>query len=149
MNRQEIEQALRDYHWMLNSIKMYKELFDKDETIRLNVTAQGGIESSLPKPKGVTSDPVLQEVIRRDKYWERVRKYEKVVTAIQSRIHLIQNAREQEVLHWLLEGKSYSWIARHMALSERHIRRLKDNIVDQLLEMPNKPNKPKTSENCA
>lgn len=148
MNEKQISQALRDYHWMLNAIKMYQEEFSKDETFRVNVTAQYGIEASLPKGTGTTSDPVLQEVIRRDKYWERVRKYEAVVKSIQSRVHLITDVREQEVLHWLLEGESYSWIARHMGLSERHIRRLRDSIIAKMSEMPRMPKKPKTSNNC-
>ncbi len=146
MNEKQIEQALRDYNWMLNSIKMFQDALSNEDTIRVDVTAQGGIESSLPKPKGVTGDPVLQEVIRRDKYWGRVRKYEKVVKSIQSRVHLVKDDREQEVLHWLLEGESYAWIARHMGLSERHIRRLKDSIVSQMSGMPKKP---KTTGNCA
>ncbi|MCQ4921386.1 helix-turn-helix domain-containing protein, partial [Phocaeicola vulgatus] len=61
------------------------------------------------------------------------------VKMIQDRIHVIQDEREFEVLNWLLDGKSYSWIARHMGLSERHIRRIKDSIVEQMSEMPSLP----------
>ena len=148
MNKKEIEQALRDYRWMLHAIEIYQEELSKNDTYRLNVTAQYGVEASLPKGKGTTSDPVAQEIIRRDRYWERVRGYEKVVMEIQSRVPYVTDVREKEVLHWLLEGKSYSWIARYMGLSERHIRRLKDSIVEKMSEMPSLPKTSKTSRNC-
>lgn len=132
MNKQEIENILKDYHWMLNSIKIMREsLKDAGE----NITAQYGIESTLPKGKGGTSDPVLKEVIRRNKYWRSVHGYEEKVSIIQKRIHLIENQKEKEVLHWILEGKSYRWISRHMKLSETHVRRIKDSIVSQMAHM--------------
>ena len=49
MTREEIEQALRDYNWMIKEIKRQRELLSE---IGNNITSKGGIESSLPKPKG-------------------------------------------------------------------------------------------------
>jgi hypothetical protein len=137
MNKKEIEQILKDYHWMLNSIKIMRKSLQEAGEERL--TAQYGDESALPKPKGTTSDPVYRELLRREKRWRKIEQYERKVKMIQDRIYVIQDEREFEVLHWLLDGKSYSWIARHMGLSERHIRRLKDSIVEQMSEMPSLP----------
>ena len=47
--------------------------------------------------------------------------------------------RETEVLHWLLEGKSLRWIGRHMQLSDRHIGRIKDTVIDKMLQMSQVP----------
>lgn len=137
MTKKEIEQILKDYHWMINSIKIMRKSLQEAGEERL--TAQYGDESALPKPKGTTSDPVYRELLRREKRWRKIEQYERKVKMIQDRIHVIQDEREFEVLHWLLDGKSYSWIARHMGLSERHIRRLKDSIVEQMSEMPSLP----------
>jgi DNA-binding NarL/FixJ family response regulator len=137
MTIKEIEQILKDYHWMINSIKIMRKSLQEAGEERL--TAQYGDESALPKPKGTTSDPVYRELLRREKRWRKIEQYERKVKMIQDRIHVIQDEREFEVLHWLLDGKSYSWIARHMGLSERHIRRLKDSIVEQMSEMPSLP----------
>ncbi|MGG3677503.1 LuxR C-terminal-related transcriptional regulator [Heyndrickxia faecalis] len=137
MMKKEIEQILKDYHWMINSIKIMRKSLQEAGEERL--TAQYGDESALPKPKGTTSDPVYRELLRREKRWRKIEQYERKVKMIQDRIHVIQDEREFEVLHWLLDGKSYSWIARHMGLSERHIRRLKDSIVEQMSEMPSLP----------
>ncbi|MGE8207822.1 helix-turn-helix transcriptional regulator [Heyndrickxia sp. NPDC080065] len=105
------------------------------------LTAQYGIEATLPKPQGVTSDPVYKETVRREKRYKKIAQYEEKVQVIQDHMYLISNERESEVLYWLLEGKSYRWIALHMGLSHSHIRRLRENIVDQLCDtdVPNVP----------
>lgn len=137
MNKKEIETILKDYHWMINSIKVMRQsLASAGE----GLTAQYGDESSLPKPKGTTSDPVYSEVIRRSKHWKKVKGYEDKVKVIQERIHMITDNREMEVLHWLLEGKSYRWIGAHMGLSFSHIKRIRDSIVGQLANETNGTN---------
>lgn len=146
MNRYEIETAIKDYKWMMESIKIFRQALEDRDSILIKVTAQYGEETIMPKPQGETSDPVYREALRRERYWKRVAGYEKKVKAVQEKVHLIKEEREAEVLHWLLEGESYSWIARHMGLSERHIRRIKDSIVDKMSKMPNSP---KTSKKCA
>lgn len=138
--KRQIEDALKNYHWMLNSIKIMRE----SEIGISSKTPLYGTEASLPKQKGSNSDPVFNDVLRRSKYWKRIAEYEEKVKVIQDRIHLITDDREIEVLNWLLEGKGYSWIARHMSLSERHIRRIKDSIVEKMSEMPNLPNTSKS-----
>lgn len=121
---------------MMNSIKVLRDSMDDAGE---GLTAQYGEEAGMPKPQGTTSDPVYREIVRREKRWKVIYKYRDKISIIQDRIHLVRDSREQEVLHWILEGKGYSWIARHMGLSERHIRRLKDSIVAQMSEMPNLP----------
>lgn len=80
MNKKQIEQALRDYNWMINEIKRQRDILGH---IGGNVVAQGGIESSMPKAQGGTSDPVYQEVVRRDKTSQWVEKLESKVLFIQ------------------------------------------------------------------
>ncbi|MGE8079040.1 DNA-binding response regulator [Peribacillus loiseleuriae] len=125
----QIESILKDYHWMMNSIKILRDsMKDAGE----GLTAQYGIEATLPKPQGVVSDPIFKEVVRREKRYKKIAQYEEKVQIIQDRMAVIQDDREFEVLHWILEGKSYRWIALHMGLSHSHIGRIKDSIVNQL-----------------
>lgn len=129
MNRKEIENILKDYHWMMNSIKILrKSMEDAGE----GLTAQYGLAAGQPKPKGVTGDPIYREIIRREKRHAVINKYRAKISIIQERLHVIQDDREQEVLYWLLEGKSYRWIGMHMGFSSSHIKRIRDSIVDQL-----------------
>ncbi|EIJ79128.1 YqaQ [Bacillus methanolicus PB1] len=138
MRKEEIEQILKDYHWMINSIRIMRESMEEAGE---GITSKYGIEASMPKGKGTTSDPIYREYLRREKRWKKIEQYEKKVKIIQERIHVIQDEREFEVLHWLLEGKSYRWIGMHMGLSHSHIRRLKDSIVEQLTKnVPDVPN---------
>lgn len=131
MNEKQIEQLLKDYHWMINSVKIMREgLRDAGD----GLTARYGIEAVMPTGKGGTSDPVYREVIRRSKHHEKIAGYENKVKLIQERIYVIEDVREAEVLHWILEGKGYSWIARHMGLSHTHIKRLFSSIAKQMAE---------------
>jgi hypothetical protein len=136
MKKKQIEQILKDYSWMMNSIRIMREsLMGAGE----GLTAQYGDEAAMPKAKGTTGDPVYREIIRREKRYRVIDKYESKISVIQDRIHLIKDDREIEVLHWLLEGKSYAWIARHMGLSDRHVRRIRDSIVDKMSDMSSLP----------
>ncbi|MDH5160356.1 helix-turn-helix transcriptional regulator [Heyndrickxia oleronia] len=143
MNRKEIENILKDYHWMINSIK---ELRKSLQSAGEGLTAQYGVEATLPKPQGVTGDPIYKELIRREKRHAVINKYKAKISVIQDRLHLIKDDRELEVLHWLLEGKSYRWIGMHMGLSFSHIKRIRDSIVDKLADETNGTNGTKETE---
>ncbi|MED1604092.1 hypothetical protein P4U90_02040 [Cytobacillus kochii] len=59
-----IESILKDYHWMMNSIKILRDsMKDAGEV----VTAEYGNESAMPKAQGTTSDPVYKETVWREK----------------------------------------------------------------------------------
>lgn len=60
----QIKSILKDYHWMIKSIKILRaSLKDAGE----GLTAQYGDESDLPKVQGNMSDPVHKETLRREK----------------------------------------------------------------------------------
>lgn len=130
MNK-EIEKALKDYHWMMNTVKMMR---DSMQGAGAGLVAQYGDEAGMPKAQGVTGDVVLSEVIRRGKRWDLIDEYERQIKLIQENIHVITEEREVEILHWLLEGKGHSWISRHMGLSHTHIKRLSASITKQMTE---------------
>jgi DNA-directed RNA polymerase specialized sigma subunit len=129
MSKEHIANILKDYHWMLNSIRVLTEsLTDAGEKI----TAQYGEDSVQPKQQGTKCDPVYREVLRREKRYKIIEKYKAKISIIQDRLYLIEGDRDIEVLHWILEGKSYRWIGRHMGLSFSHIKRIRDSIIEQL-----------------
>ncbi|WP_068983886.1 helix-turn-helix transcriptional regulator [Lysinibacillus xylanilyticus] len=137
MNKEQIEQALKDYRWMLSTLEIHRDAVTKmgDNGIK-SATAQYGEEAGMPKGQGSNSDPVFNDVIRREIYSTRIiLDYKRKVKEIQNRMKYITKPRDIEILHWMLEGKSFAWIGNHMKLSERHIRRIKDSIVDQMLEI--------------
>lgn len=140
MDKKEIEQILRDYNWMINEIKRQRELMGiKGGNLVAHL-------DGMPKAKGSASDPVALEVVRRDEASRWVQKLEEKVLFVQKRMKNITNERERAVLECFLDGMSILAISKHMGLSERHIRRLKDSIVSKMSEMPNMPNMSKTTK---
>lgn len=128
----QIEQLLKDYHWMINSVKIMREGLNE---IGEGLTAQYGLQAAMPKASGGNSDPIFREVTRREKRWKKISDYERKINTVQERMHVITIDREVEVLHWLLEGKSMRWIGLHMGLSDRHIGRIKDTVVRKMSQM--------------
>ena len=145
MTREEIEQAVRDYNWMIKEIKRQRELLSE---IGNNITSKGGIESSLPKPKGTISDPVAMEVIRRDQASRWVRKLEKKVLFIQQHLHVITDQKERAVLECMLDGLSMAAIGKHMGLSRRHVYNIKESIVDKIAHFAHISQKSTNEKRC-
>ncbi|AVK98857.1 hypothetical protein FCT18_14680 [Lysinibacillus sphaericus] len=123
-----LDSMITDYHWMVNAIKEMRA-----EMVIGAKTAQYGIEATLPKAAGGVGDPIMQEAIRRSKNIKRVAEYEKKLLEVQKLIERVDGEREVQVLNWMLDGKSQRWIGQHMALSSTSIKRIKDNIVKQMI----------------
>jgi hypothetical protein len=136
MMKEEMEQLLKDYHWMINSVKVIREGMNE---VGEGLTARYGLEAAMPKGSGRPGDPIHREFNRREKRLKKVYEYERKIQLVQELIPLVTEDREIEVLHWLLEGKSLRWIGRHMQLSDRHIGRIKDAIIDKMLQMSHVP----------
>lgn len=130
MNKKEISAALKDYHWMINEIQRQRKMLENQ--VGGNLTAQYGEESAMPKAKGVNSDPIFREVIRREKKSKWIARIEKKVLFIQEHIDCVHGERERAVLECLLDGMSVIAISRHMGLSERNIYKLRENIIDMM-----------------
>jgi len=126
VNKKEIEQALRDYNWMIKEIKRQRDLLDDYDGGNLVAHID-----DMPKAKGLTGDPVALEVIRRDKKSQWVEKLEQKVLFIQKRISVITDEREKAVLNCMLDGMSMKAIGQHMGLSRTHIYNIKESIIEQ------------------
>lgn len=130
MNFHDIENALRDYHWMTKEIA---RLTEELNTSNASVTAAYGIESTMPKG-GDISNPTEREVIQRDRRYETKKKFEKKVTFVETYSKHIKNDREITVLNCLLDGMSVVSISQHMGFSERKVYVLKDSIVNKMMK---------------
>ena len=126
----EVAQILKDYRWMLNTIKEMQDVLKDADGAPIS---QYGIDAVMPKAQGQTSDVVYGEVLRRSKQWKRIEMYEERIRFVQKNLHKITDDREAEVLHWLLEGKSNRWIAQHMELSYTYIYKVIDSIVKNMV----------------
>ncbi|MDD1504265.1 hypothetical protein PVA17_16085 [Lysinibacillus sp. CNPSo 3705] len=85
----------------------------KDELDSLSAaasTAKYGIEATIPKAVGCTSDPVQAHVQIRALREVRINKVKDELLLVQNLIKKVTGDTEQEVLFWLLEGMSFRWI---------------------------------------
>ncbi|MBD7984228.1 DNA-binding response regulator [Sporosarcina sp. Sa2YVA2] len=128
MTEEEMEQLVKDYHWMVNSISVIKEGMGSIG----GLTAIYGTEVGASKKNGGRSDPIFREATRRERRLKKIYEFEQKIAFVQERLPLITDDREMEILHWLLEGKSLRWIGRHMKISDRHIGRIKDKVIQRL-----------------
>ena len=129
MQRYEIEQTLRDYHWMVKEIKRLTDLLG-DAGERLVRKYEG---SDMPKAKGLKSDPVAFEAVRREKDHKKLKRYVERVKYIQDRLDLITDERERTILDCLLDGMTIVSIANHMGCSRKTVRAVRESIVERFL----------------
>ncbi len=126
----DIENALRDYHWMIKEIQRLREELN---TTNAKVTASYGIEATLPKGSG-TSDPTGREVIQRERRYNTLKRFEEKVRFVERHSTCMSSDMELTVLNCMLDGLSVVAISQHLGFSERKIYSIKDCIVKQMKE---------------
>ncbi|POZ56222.1 hypothetical protein LYSIN_01005 [Lysinibacillus sphaericus] len=137
VTKENLLQCIKNYHWMVKTIEEARQPVAKvknNSYIGAKI-AMYGIEATLPKASGSTSDPVYTEVHRRvysQNY--RIKEYEQKIAEIQKRIPLVEGDREVEVLHRLLDGDSMRSIGKLMRLSSTTIFRVRNNILSQMMK---------------
>ncbi|MET3508567.1 DNA-binding response regulator [Halalkalibacter oceani] len=131
INKNNVEQALRDYHWMPKEIERIKKRLEEMDT---SVTAMYGIEASLPKPKGVHTDKVGNAVIRNEKQHRYLKKLQAKMKLVEDNIDSIEDDREKAVLFCMLDGMTQVSISLHLGLSEAKVSKIKYSIVNRMYE---------------
>lgn len=125
-SKKEIKDMLHNYQWMIQTIALKRsELEDAGQS----VTTQYGIEASLPKPKGTTSDPLYFEVLRREKKHDSIRKLEEKVLFIQKYSKAIKDEKQRMVLDKILDGRSMRSISRFTNIPLSNVARIRDEII--------------------
>lgn len=135
MNRREIEETIRNYHWMVKEIERLVELLgDAGERLVLDYSHMG-----LPKPKGLQSDPVAFEAMRREKDFRKLKRYMERVKYIEDRIEWIRDEKERTVLDCLLDGMTIVSIANHLGCTRKTVREIRERIINRLVEKEKAP----------
>lgn len=136
VTKENLLQWIENYRWMIETIEEARQPVAKvnNNSYIGAKTAMYGIEATLPKASGGTSDPVFFEVQRRVYLNnKRISECEMKVAEVQNRISLVLGDREIEVLHRLLNGNSMRAIGKHMKLSSTTIFRVRNNILNMMI----------------
>lgn len=137
VTKESLLQWIKNYRWMVETIEEARQPIVKaDNSSYIGAkTTMYGIEATLPKASGGTSDPVYTEVQRRvNSLNYRIKQYEQKIAEVQNRIPFVEGDREVEVLHRLLDGDSMRAIGKHMRLSSTTIFRVRNNILNQMMK---------------
>jgi DNA-directed RNA polymerase specialized sigma subunit len=140
MGRKQIKKLIQSYHWKLNVI-----LCDEEELKGYgnNVTAQYGIQSTMPKPQGVVGETVYMEVQRRADSLDNIRELQKDVECVNALRKCIIDPRQKYVLDCILEGRSLREISALLRTSHSSVMTIRDTIVNDMYNyLPNLPNLP-------
>lgn len=133
VTKENLLQLIENYRWMVETIEEARQPAAK--AYNNSYIGAKTIEATLPKASGGTSDPVYTEVQRRVYSLNyRIKEYEQKIAEIQKRIPLVHRDREVEVLHRLLDGDSMRAIGKRMKLSSTTIFRVRNNILEQMME---------------
>lgn len=137
VTKENLIQWIENYRWMVETVEEARQPVAKmDNNSYIGAkTAMYGIEATLPKASGGTSDPVFTEVQRRVYSLNyRIKEYEQKIAEVQKRMPYVIGDREVEVLHRLLDGDSMRAIGKHMGLSSTTIFRVRNKILSQMLK---------------
>lgn len=131
LNRYQLDKAIKKYH-----DNMCKYMRMKDELNSLTVaasTAKYGIEATMPKAVGSTSDPVHAHVQIRAAREVRINKIKEELLMVQNLTDKVTGDIEQEVLFWLLEGMPFRWIGAKLNMSHTSVQRVRERVIDMMM----------------
>lgn len=122
----EIENALRNYHWLVKEVaRLKRELGDIGNPLA-NKSEGPGAKTGRP------FNPTLNEVIRREHKQETLEKFESKIEYVERNTVVVTNDRELTVLNCLLDGMNINNISRHMGYSKRTIYSIKESIIEKM-----------------
>ncbi|GEP80646.1 hypothetical protein [Staphylococcus carnosus] len=132
---EQIEEMIYEYHWRKNVL--LEEGYELDS----NSTAQYGVESTMPKAQGGTSDKVLDIVTRNDVIYRILYKHLEVVSFIDKYEHHIDNDKNLNILYEIKKGKRPTEIKKIMNIGRTNFESRMTDIVNVYLNEQDKHNK--------
>lgn len=119
----DIRQIINDYHWKKRLIQ--SQVYEIDST----ATSAYGIESSLPKAQGETSDKVSSIVLKNDKESRKLEALVKEVSFIDEHEKHINSDKNFHILQLLKQGESKQRIKILLNISNRNLYERIDQVV--------------------
>lgn len=128
-NKQKIKEIIKMYHHNTMLLKEHKKDYSSVGV------AQGGIESTLPKAQGQTSDVVANEAIRQinaNRYYSNIATDIKYVA---DRLYRITDERDAQIVNMFMLGNGIHDIANYFNCSRRNVDVRLDRIADTIISV--------------
>lgn len=126
-NADQIEEMIYEYHWRKNVL--LEEGYELDS----NSTAQYGVESTMPKAQGGTSDKVLDIVARNDVLYRVLYEHLEVVNFINKYEYYIDNDKNLNMLYLFKKGKRPSEVKKIMNIGRTNFDSRMEDIINVYL----------------
>ncbi|MGF9907912.1 hypothetical protein [Brevibacillus porteri] len=126
---QRTEDEIRDYSFSLREIDRIKGYL---KSAGEGTVGAYGIEASLPRGKGVTSDKTNREVMKRERRWKRLKKLEESIQRVDRAAETITNDKERAVLECIMDGVRMNMIARHVGVSRTRLNEIKRELIKKM-----------------
>ncbi|MEB3127521.1 sigma factor-like helix-turn-helix DNA-binding protein [Bacillus paralicheniformis] len=136
MYKKEIEKLISSYHWMAKEVqRLQRVLYGSDIPMRSWGVAQYGLEAAMPKGSPGKSQAELRDMdIREERLYKRLEYFEERVYAIEAAARTIEGEQHKVIYDCMTEGMSYRAIGLHLGISRETVRRMKDEIINQLCQ---------------
>lgn len=123
----DILNILIDYHWMVKEVNRLNLQMQSVETV--------GVASYSDEPRSTsgTSKRLEAEVMRRERKYDRKKKYEERITLIRDSYHLIEAEQHKVVFDCILDGMSLNGIATHLNINRTTVRKIRNQIIESIL----------------
>lgn len=125
----EIDDEIKNYHWMIQEVKRIKEQLEEFNSGGL--TAQYGIAASMPKAGGI-SNHVSREVIRREKRFHYYQTLIKRVERLEAVADILIDPKERMIYENLLDGVTVKSICRRTKFSRSYVFSLKKRMLKNI-----------------
>lgn len=130
-NHDEIRNMIDDYKSMCNLLDEFLPEVDS------NSISQYGIESTLPKPKGVDNSKVESNVLVRDKVTKRQQKLIDKIKFVNCMQEELENDNDYFFLELWKTDKKRKDVLSILKISKNDYTNMRKNIVEQLYDMQN------------
>lgn len=131
---QKTEEDLRSYHWMIKEIDRLHRSLSKASGVMIQnkLTAQWGIDATLPKGKGDIPSHQIMSDKRFERQVNRLRKLEEKVDKIDYAVNKYPDGVEKTVLECILDNERMNMIAIHVGVSRQKLNEIKRLIVKKM-----------------
>lgn len=133
---QKVDEDLKNYHWMVKEIDRLVGYLNSVLTGGVGggggLTAQYGIEATLPKGKGLKLSELKIPEEKFEKQVRRLQRLKQKVRSIDAAAEKITDEKERTVLECILEGERMNMIAIRVGISRQRLNEIKREIVKRL-----------------
>lgn len=137
MNSKQVEDLIYQYHWRKKEMdRLSNILWGTNSNNKSVGVAQGGIESTLPKPNtSLKSHAEMDDMDAREKrLYVRWMEYQEKAHAIEVMTDYLEDEQHRIILDCMMEGMSYRSIADHLSVNRNKIRDMKEEMLCQICQ---------------